>query len=257
MKRITALALALVLLLGLCACGNKQPQASSQPPVNEPGAGTSQTSAIPDDVQNTEDDQSSEAPVDEQNTNENKMDTPTSNEIDTSDEPEEPEESEEPESEITEVNFSEQITTDFVEIVIDGASSGDEIRPDNPESVYRYMPDQDDEKYVYLYGTIKNVGGESFEFADNMFAELVFDDKYVYSGNITADEGGDFSYIYAYLNPLKSEKFYIIASIPDELEEQYSKVVVKFGFCENFDGPFSIQEDECDYLYSVTVTRDA
>ena len=251
MKRVMALALVFVLLFALCACGNKEPQTnSSQPSVDEQGAENSQISEVPDDVQNTEDNQSSEVPVDEQDTNENKMDTTVSDGPDTSNE------TQEPETTITEVNFTEQITTDFVEIVIDGASYGDEIKPDNPQRVYSYMSDQDGEKYVYLYGTIKNVSGETFEFADNMFAELVFDDKYIYSGSITADEGGDFSYIYASLKPLKSEKFYIIASIPDELEEQYTKVVVKFGFCENFNGPYNIQENECDYLYSVTVTRD-
>ena len=88
-----------------------------------------------------------------------------------------------------------------------------------------------------------------------MFVEMVFDDTYRYSASVTADEGGDFSYIYADLKPLKSEKFYIHSSIPDELAEQYKKVTVHFGFAENFDGEYNIQENECDYLYSVTVTR--
>lgn len=164
-------------------------------------------------------------------------------------------ESNEPQIDYNEIHFGDLISLDFVEFTIDGASSGDEIRPDKPERVYSYKADKEDEKYIYLYGTIKNVSGEKFEFADNMYAKMTFDDKYNYSASIAADEGGSLSYIYADLNPLKSEKFYILASIPDELAEQYTQVVVKFGFAENFDGAYIFQEDECDYLYSVTVTK--
>lgn len=180
-------------------------------------------------------------------TSENKMDSENENNISA-----EPEETEQKSKAI---NFGEQISLDFVEITIDGASSGEEIKPDNPDRVYRYSSDQEGEKYVYLYGTIKNISGNKYEFADNMYAKMTFDDKYNYNANITADEGGTFSYIYAYLDPLKSERFYITASIPDELAEQYKKVEVKFGFAENFDGEYNIQENECDYLYSVTVTK--
>ena len=153
------------------------------------------------------------------------------------------------------INFGELQTLDFVEFTIDGASSGDEIKPDHPQNVYSYSPDQDGEKYIYIYGTIKNVSGNQFEFADNMFAKMTFDDKYNYRANITADEDGSFSYIYAYLDPLKSEKFYIVASVPDEMASQYNKVEIKFGFAKNFDGEYNIKEDECDYLYSITVTK--
>lgn len=154
-----------------------------------------------------------------------------------------------------EISFGETQTLDFVEFTIDGASSGDEIKPANPQNVYTYESDLDGEKYIYIYGTIKNISGDQFEFADNMYAKMTFDDKYNYRASIIADEDGSFSYIYAYLDPLKSERFYIIASVPDEMENQYSKVNVKFGFAENFDGEYNIQEDECDYLYSITVTK--
>lgn len=43
--------------------------------------------------------------------------------------------------------------------------------------------------------------------------------------------------------------------VPDELAEQYQQINVKFGFAENFDGEYNIQEDECDYLYAVTVSK--
>ncbi len=229
MKKVLSLLLALVMSLSLCACGSEPESAGD---VGEAVKEENSASLGADDLITS----NGEGNV--MDSDGNKVNEPES-----------------PAVEYTEINFGEQISLDFVEITIDGASSGDEIKPDNPQRVYSYLPDVDDEKYVYLYGTIKNVGGDQYEFADNIYVQFTFDDKYNYAGNITADEGGDFSYIYAHLDPLKSEKFYITASIPNELAEQYEKFTVKFGFAENFDGEFSIKENECDYLYSVTVVK--
>ena len=153
------------------------------------------------------------------------------------------------------VNFGEKIPLDFVEITIDGASSSKEMKPDNPKSVYRYSQEQDGKTYFYLYGTIKNTSGEQYEFAQNMYVSFTFDGKYNYDGSITADEDGSFSYIYAYLEPLESEKFYIVASVPDELIESYQNVEVKFGFKDNFEYEYGIQEDQCDNLYSINIAK--
>ena len=230
MKKIIVFMLALVMLVALTACDNTATPYESLTP---------SPSKVPESSQETE-------MVTSDPEGGNKI-TPQESAPSS--------ETTEPEKDCVEINFGEQISLDFVEITIEGASSGDEIRPDNPQSVYRYMSDNEGEKYVYLYGTIKNISGNQYEFADNMYAHMTFDDKYNYSANITADEDGGFSYIYAYLDPLKSEKFYIIASIPDELADQYAQIKVKLGFAENFDGAYNIQENECDYLYSVTVSR--
>lgn len=140
-------------------------------------------------------------------------------------------------------------------MTIDGADYGDEVKPDNPERVYRYHSDKEGEKFIYIYGTIKNTSGNKFEFGQNMYAAMTFDDKYNYNASISADENGSFSYLYAYLDPLKSEKFYICASVPDELIEEYSQMVVNFGFKTNFEHKYGIQEKDCDYLYSITISK--
>lgn len=88
-----------------------------------------------------------------------------------------------------------------------------------------------------------------------MYVSFTFDGKYNYDGSITADEDGSFSYIYAYLEPLESEKFYIVASVPDELIESYKNVEVKFGFKDNFEYEYGIQEDQCDNLYSINIAK--
>lgn len=227
----------LVLLMIFVGCGGNKGAIDENPVV---GSGTGQTDR---------DEASSDSTPTEnlpEESNGNKVTDPSESPVS------EPSESE---ADYIEINFSEPITLDFAEIVIDGASVGDELKPDAPDRVYRYISDVEDEKHFYIYGTIKNVSGDQYEFADNMYAAICFDEKYNYSASVTADEGGNFSYIYAYLDPLKSEKFYIIASVPDELIEQYAQAEVKFGFKENFEDEYGITESECDYLYSITVTK--
>lgn len=239
MKKIISVAVMLILVFSLFACASNTKN-------NNSGASNAAKSSSATSNNKIES-QGKETVENEPNASNNKMDS-KENETTKS-------ETKEPEVKSKNISFNELISLDFVEITIEGAASADEIRPDNPKRVYSYKSDKDDETYVYLYGTIKNVSGEKFEFADHMYAKMTFDDKYNFNASITADEGGDFSYIYAYLDPLKSEKFYIIASIPDELAEQFNEVEVKFGFREGFDYKYNIQENECDYLYSVNLTR--
>lgn len=152
------------------------------------------------------------------------------------------------------INFNEQINLDFVELNLTTAMTGKEIKPENPKGVYRYSSKQEGKTYFYVYGTIKNIGKENFEFADSMYVEFVFDDNYTYNGSVKADEEGSFSYIYAYLDPLESEKIYFTVSVPDELIEKYQNVELKFGFKKNFEGHYNTYED-CDYLYSIKINK--
>lgn len=156
----------------------------------------------------------------------------------------------------TAIELNEVVSLDFTEFVICGYGQGEEIYPDNPGNVYRYMQDIANQSYFYVWGTLKNTSGNSFEFADSSLCNITFDNKYNYTANITADEGGNFSYIYAYLDPLVSEKFYIVVSIPDELASSFSTAEVKFSFMENFDrASFNVKEEDYDYRFKTTITK--
>lgn len=155
----------------------------------------------------------------------------------------------------TTVELGELVSLDFTEFTIDGWGQGEEVYPDNPTGYYHYMPDTENQSYFYTWGTLKNISGNSFEFSNSSLCSVTFDGKYNYVGNLEADEGGDFSYIYAYLDPLVSEKFYIIVSIPDELANSFSTAEVKFAFMENFDNTRSSNEGDYTYRYKTIISK--
>lgn len=157
----------------------------------------------------------------------------------------------------TTVELGELVSLDFTEFTIDGWGQGEELYPDNPTGYYHYMPDKENQSYFYAWGTLKNSSGNSFEFSNTSLCSVTFDDKYNYGGELEADEGGDFSYIYAYLDPLVSEKFYIIVSIPDDLANSFSTAEVKFAFMENFEDNrnANVRQEDYTYRYKTIITK--
>ncbi len=230
-KRLRNVLVVSLLVVILCACGQKQQS-------------TEELEAQIADLQAQLDSQNSDT------SESNKIAEATPIEDDTQDAS-----NEETPQEIINLKYDESVETDFVQFSFDKISTAQEIKPKNPESVYRYIGDEDDQVYFYASGTLKNIGTKQFEFANSCFCKLVIDDKYEYPANLTADEGGTFSYIYSYLDPFQSAEFYITASVPDELANQYSKATFYFGFKENFDDGFALTEDECEYLYSISATK--
>lgn len=227
---ITGIIISSVCLLG--GCGDSGSAASGRGTVADNGNTNTNTNQI----------------AEENDSSTNTIDSDDSNKV------QDVEEEEETQKEAVALSYGELGSTEFVEITFDRIYTADEVKPEKPEGVYSYKPDKEDETYIVLKGTIKNVGTEEFEFTDNCYAKLIVDDKYNYDAYACADEGGDLSYIYAYLDPFKSETFYIIASVPDELIGQYQKVYFEYGFTENFKDSF-LSREECDYIFSITAAK--
>lgn len=156
----------------------------------------------------------------------------------------------------TVITLGEQISLDFVEFTIDGWAQGEELIPENPTSYYRYFADTEGQSYFYVWGTLKNTSGNSYEFADSPLCNITFNNKYNYTATISADEGGTFSYIYAYLDPLVSEKFYISVSIPDELATTFTTAEVKLSFMDNFEYNHSSIDSDYTNHYKIIVTKE-
>ena len=158
------------------------------------------------------------------------------------------------EASFTKVNLGDSITTDFVEMTVEKAETSDAIKPTDTSSVYSYKPEQDNETYFYLVGNIKNISGDSYD-VEEMNIVMTFDGKYNYTGYIAADDGGN-DFYGNYVKPLSSVKYYMYASVPDELIATYSKCTVKFGFHENFENTSFVTEfNECEYCYSIDLTK--
>ncbi len=151
------------------------------------------------------------------------------------------------------VNFGDTITTDFLEMTIEKASTSQELKPTDTSSVYSYMEDQDNETYFYITGNMKNVGGDSYSVED-MNIQMTFDDKYNYSGFIAADDGG-YDFYGDYVKPFGSVKYYMYASIPDELISSYSTCKIRFAFHDNFKDDYKTDFSKYEYCYEINLTK--
>lgn len=156
--------------------------------------------------------------------------------------------------EFTKVKYGDVISKEFVEMTIQKASTAQELKPTDTTGVYSYMADKEGETYFYLTGTIKNIGADGYS-VEEMEIEFCFDDKYNYSGYVKADDGGD-DFYGDYVKPFGSVKYYICASIPDELISKYSTCVIRFAFDDNF-GHRSFMDDisEYDNRYEIVLNK--
>lgn len=162
--------------------------------------------------------------------------------------------SQEDKVEFTKVKYGDTISKDFVEMTIEKAATAQELKPTDTTGVYSYMADRDGETYFYLTGTIKNIGTDSYS-VEEMKIEFCFDDKYNYSGYVKADDGGN-DFYGDYVKPFGSVKYYIYASIPDELISSYSNCVIRFAFADDFGYKSSFDDfDEYDHRYEIKLNK--
>lgn len=155
--------------------------------------------------------------------------------------------------EFTTVNYGDTITTDFVSMIIDSVSSSQVLYPSDTSGVYSYMPDEEGETYFYLTGNLKNTSGESYDVED-IYATMTFDNRYTYTAYLKADDGGN-DFYGNYVKPLKSIKYYIYSSVPDELIESYSTCKIRFAFKNNFMHEYKSDFKIYDYRYELDVSK--
>ncbi len=149
------------------------------------------------------------------------------------------------------LNLGDSVKLEFVEFTLQSASWSDTIKPTVTDSFYSYKADEENESYFWLCGTLKNIAGESYDVED-IVAEIVFNDKYTYQAKLIADDGGS-DFYGNQVKPLGSVKFYIYASVPDEVRDIYTTATVKFGFNSHFGGSSYDDFEDCEYLYQVNL----
>lgn len=157
-----------------------------------------------------------------------------------------------PNNTVENVALGDTISLEFVEVSLDETGVSDEILPVDTSRGYSYISDNELEKYYYVTGILKNLSGEAYN-ADNIYAEMLFDGKYTYSANLIACAWSN-NFYDDYVKPLGTVKYYVYASVPDELIESYSECVLTFGFANNFSvSKYSLSQDKCDHLYSLVI----
>ncbi len=137
----------------------------------------------------------------------------------------------------TAVGIGESIVTGFVEMTIEEAAVTDTIRSSGSGGAYGFYPSrykaEDGSRYFHITGMAKNTGGESYTFG-NFSVRIIFDDEKTYNGSFLADIGEGLSFEGKRLAPRESVRYYLYASVPDEVLDSYSACKVQFGFHDNF-----------------------
>ena len=153
------------------------------------------------------------------------------------------------------VNVGSRIKKDYIEMSFEQAGTADSILPSNPtELFYSTFPDEENKTYFYVTGTVKNTGANAF-MINNIFCNLEFDGKYNYSASIKVDTGNDF--YTSNIDPLATEKYYIFASVPDEMISSYSTCKVQFAFHNNMKSDYRADFDRFENRYEITLTKNS
>lgn len=134
-------------------------------------------------------------------------------------------------SNYTQAELNEKITIkDMAEVTFSKAYSANKILPPNPTGIYTYHGDKENETYIVLQGTYKNLLTNEFSSYKNFSGKLKVNDKYEYSNvfiDFATENGGDFH------DPksLQTMNCYVGVSIPDEvLNESNNKYTFYLDF---------------------------
>lgn len=161
-----------------------------------------------------------------------------------------------PKVEAKSIHIGDKVTLDFVEFSLDSIEWTERINPSDTSGYYSYYSAQDDEKYLVLWGTMKNLSGDSIRF-DQMKIQFEFNEKYKFSGQIEMedDDKGGFNSIYS-IKPLKQSRFIIFASIPNEIISLYDHGILTFGF-DDFQHYVLSSDDfsDLDYVYHLDFSK--
>ena len=153
------------------------------------------------------------------------------------------------------IGVGDTIRNDTVVITIDQVGSADQLLPSDPTGyIYMTQPDKENETYFYATGTIKNISGETVSIG-GLYSRLEFDGKYHYDATIRQDIDGDF--FFGPIKPLETIRYYVFASVPDEMADSYTTCKIQFAFRDDFKYVINTGFDRYENRYEITLSRDA
>ncbi len=148
------------------------------------------------------------------------------------------------------IETGEKITfEDMWEFTLDKCYTGEEIHPRNADGIYSYYSDEPDEVYCYIYGTLTNISTDTIDIEDYIDVEVIFDEKYNYSGFVTFEEA-DGSGFWAYIKPLQTLNLLIYVSMPSSVDN--SNKTVEFKLICNNESDFNIDLEDAKAIYSTS-----
>ena len=156
--------------------------------------------------------------------------------------------------ELTEAALNEPIVTDFAELIFDEQDTADEI-------IFTYTSSgggitikniveqqQDNTKYVYVKGTIKNTSSNSYN-PENMKAKFVVDGKYELEGKVNAYDGNGSNTLD--LEPLNTKIIYVDTGLDNAVAEAAESIDLYIGFERSFSGNDDGDPEGSTYYYLI------
>ena len=161
----------------------------------------------------------------------------------------------EPKIEYLPLELKQKFDLQDVEIQLDSAQWGEEVKPSNTSGYYNYASNTDGEKYFYIWGTVKNNKGENIDLHYSLNIQYLFNDKFSYGTSIYGEEkdGTGIRNYETTIKPLEKKRFVIIASVPDEVKEIFDHCVVTIGFNDDFSNVRYDDFEEMDKVYQLYV----
>ena len=213
MKKRHGTILAMALMLGLTACGGKGLEQKKTQNQAEPAQVEEATEEI------------------EEETHESDM-------------PEVPDGWESLFAEAQSIKMQNTVTVDnVVTFSIESGTWSDEVLPQEKNSSYSYLEDQEGYSYLVFQGTVNNLTSEEIEVGsslggrtDSVATVFVFDESEAYYGRwYVGTESVSYS-----LEAGAEEALYIVTSVPDEIKDQCKKIQLITAFSDMKDSVWSV-----------------
>lgn len=153
-------------------------------------------------------------------------------------------------AEITDWQQFEVLQTDqtvtsgeYAELTVKQAELTTKVSPPNPGMFHSYYEVKDSNHiYAHLTVSLKNLSPIGIDADEALQVELLYDNKYKYTGFATIEEGGgeDFTYTnIVKIDPLATETLHYIFEIPAAFKDTDAPLV------------FTVTADEVDYSYTM------
>lgn len=150
------------------------------------------------------------------------------------------------------LKLKQQVTVkDIVQFSIDSMEFTPRVDPTNKDGYYTYYSAEEGNTYVVVRTTFKNLMSESKDLY-NIPAKFIMNGKYNYPANVQIDSPTHGFHDTYSTKPLQTVNIVFMASIPNELAENFESGVLEFGFNNDLNlNRFSSFLDNMERRYKV------
>ncbi len=150
------------------------------------------------------------------------------------------------------LKLKQQVTVkDIVQFSIDSVEFTPRVDPTNKDGYYTYYSAEEGNTYVLVRTTFKNLMSESKDLY-NIPAKFTMNGKYNYPANVQIDSPTHGFHDTYSTKPLQTVNIVFMASIPNELAENFESGILEFGFNNDLNlNRFSSFLDNMERRYKV------